>query len=60
MGNCVKIAAVSLGFAVSPGGLTQAWKNLAMALESQYDAIGQTIRASAVLHARRPGGASTE
>jgi len=55
VGNCVKIAAVSWGFPVSPGGLTLAWKNLAMVLESQYNAIGQTIRASAVLHADETG-----
>ena len=55
VGNCVKIAAVSLGFTVSSGGLTQAWKNLAMGLEGDYDAIGQTIRASAVLHADETG-----
>ena len=55
VGNCVKIAAVSLGFTVSAGGLTQAWKNLAMVLEGQYDAIGQAIRASAVLHADETG-----
>ncbi len=55
MGNCVKTAAVSLGFPVSPGGLTLAWKNLATLVEGQYDAIGQTIRASAVLHADETG-----
>ena len=55
VGNCVKIAAVSLGFQVSPGGLTLAWKNLATLLESQYDAIGRTIRQSAVLHADETG-----
>ena len=55
VGNCVKIAAVSLGFQVSPGGLTLAWKNLATLLESQYDAIGRTIRQSAVLHAEETG-----
>jgi len=55
VGNCVKIAAVSLGFKVSPGGLTLAWKNLATLLQGQYDAIGQTIRHSAVLHADETG-----
>ena len=55
VGNCVKIAAVSLGFQVSPGGLTLAWKNLATLLENQYDAIGRTIRHSAVLHADETG-----
>ncbi len=51
----MKIAAVSLGFTVSAGGLTQAWKNLAMLLENQYDAIGQIIRTSAVLYADETG-----
>ena len=55
VGNCVKIAALSLGFKVSPGGLTLAWKNLALLLEGHYDAIGQHIRHSAVLHADETG-----
>jgi transposase len=55
VGNCVKTAAVALGFTVSPGGLTLAWKTLATLLEHQYDAIGQTIRHSAVLHADETG-----
>jgi len=55
VGNCVKTAAVSLGFPVSPGGLTLAWKNLASLLEGHYDAIGQNIRHSAVLHADETG-----
>ena len=55
VGNCVKTAAVSLGFPVSPGGLTLAWKNLASRLEGHYDAIGQNIRHSAVLHADETG-----
>ncbi len=55
VGNCVKTAAVSLGFSVSPGGLTLAWKSLATLLEGQYDAIGQNIRDSAVLYADETG-----
>ena len=55
VGNCVKTAAVSLGFPVSPGGLTLAWKNLATLLEGQYEAIGEKIRHSAVLHADETG-----
>ena len=55
VGNCVKIAALALGFAVSPGGLTLAWKNLATLVEGQYEALGQTIRQSAVLHADETG-----
>lgn len=55
VGNCVKTAAVSLGFRVSPGGLTLAWKNLATLLEGQYEAIGEKIRHSAVLHADETG-----
>lgn len=55
VGNCVKTAAVSLGFPVSAGGLTLAWKNLATLLEGQYEAMGQKIRHSAVLHADETG-----
>ena len=55
VGNCVKTAQVALGFRVSPGGLTLAWQNLATLLEAHYQAIGQNIRASAVLHADETG-----
>jgi transposase len=55
VGNCVKTAVVWLGFPVSPGGLTLAWKNLATLLEGQYDAIGEKIRHGAVLHADETG-----
>lgn len=55
VGNCVKMAQVSLGFPVSPGGLTLAWKNLATLLETHYEAIGRQIRHSAVLHADETG-----
>lgn len=55
VGNCVKIAAASLGLTVSPGGLTQAWKNLALLLEGEYDGILQKVRTSAVLHADETG-----
>jgi len=53
--NCVKIAAISSGFTVSPGGLTLAWKNLGAVLEAEYDAIGEKVRKSAVLHADETG-----
>jgi len=55
VGNCVKIAHASLGFPVSPGGLTLAWANLAAYLEGSYDSLRQTIRSSAVLHADETG-----
>ena len=55
VGNCVKIAAAFLGFTVSPGGLTQGWKNLARLLEGGYEDIRQKIRTSAVLHADETG-----
>ncbi len=55
VGNCVKIAHRSLGFTVSPGGLTLAWKNLAARLEGDYDALLQNIRTRAVLHADETG-----
>ena len=51
----MKTAAVSLGFPVSPGGLTLAWKNLATLVEGQYEAIGEKLRHSAVLHADETG-----
>ena len=55
VGNCVKIASALLGFAVSPGGLTQAWKNLALLLEGEYGGILQKVRTSAILHADETG-----
>jgi transposase len=55
VGNCVKTAAVCLGFPVSPGGLTLAWKNLACLLEGPYEAIGRKIRQSAILHGDETG-----
>ena len=55
VGNCVKNAAVALGFGVSAGGLTLAWKRLAGLLEGASEEIGQAIRESAVLHADETG-----
>jgi transposase len=55
VGNCVKIAQASLGFTVSPGGLTLAWAHLATRLQGDYDRLRQTIRHSAVLHADETG-----
>lgn len=55
VGNCVKNAAVALGFGVSAGGLTLAWKRLAELLEGAYEEIGQAIRESAILHADETG-----
>ena len=55
VGNCVKIAQASLGFTVTPGGLTLAWANLAAYLEGGYEHLRQTIRTSAVLHADETG-----
>jgi transposase len=55
VGNCVKIAHASLGFSVSPGGLTLAWKQLATRLEGDYQALRRTILAHGVLHADETG-----
>lgn len=55
VGNLVKLAANLWGMRVSPGGLTQAWKNLAWLLEGEYHAIGDKIRSSAILHADETG-----
>ena len=53
--NIVRILGVFAGFKVSPGGLTQAWKRLALTLEPWYDSIGGAIRNSAVLNADETG-----
>ncbi len=55
VGNLVKLAANLWGLSVSCGGLTQAWKNLAGLLQGEYEAIGENIRTSAVLHADETG-----
>ena len=55
VGNCVNIAQASLGLRVSPGGLTQAWQNLATHLEADYDRIGQQLHRAAVLCADETG-----
>lgn len=53
--NLVKMVSVFSSFQVSPGGLTQAWKNLASLLEPFYEALGQKISQSAVLSADETG-----
>lgn len=53
--NIVKLLQVFSHFKVTPGGLTQAWKNLALHLEPIYDAIGKTVADSAVLHGDETG-----
>lgn len=53
--NIVRILGVFAGFKVSPGGLTQAWKKLALTLEPWYDGIGRAIQNSAVLNADETG-----
>jgi transposase len=55
--NIVGILSVVCRFNISAGGLTQAWKNLAMILEPVYHGIGQRISNSAVLllHHQKPG-----
>ncbi len=55
VGNCVKIATPSLGFSISPGGLTLAWKQLAARLEGDYEALLLAMRNRAVLHADETG-----
>ena len=42
-------------FKISPGGLTQAWKNLASILEPVYADTGQKVAKSAVLNADETG-----
>ncbi|AQV02591.1 IS66 family transposase [Desulfococcus multivorans] len=53
--NVARLLAVFCAFDVSPGGLTQAWKNLSVILKPLYDDIGKKIQKSAVLHADETG-----
>lgn len=53
--NIVRILSVICSFKISPGGLTQAWKNLSLLLEPIYDGIGRRISTSAVLNADETG-----
>ena len=53
--NIVKLLATFWVFDVSPGGLTQAWKNLAAILKPLYDNIGEKIQNTAVLNADETG-----
>jgi len=53
--NLVKTVSVFSCLNITPGGLTQAWKNLAFLLEPLYDEIGRKISQSAVLSADETG-----
>jgi len=53
--NIVRILSVVCHFPISPGGLTQAWGNLAILLEPVYTEIGQKVSHSGVLHADETG-----
>lgn len=53
--NLVKMLDVFSSFKITAGGLTQAWKNLALLLEPLYDDIGQKVAQSAVLNADETG-----
>lgn len=53
--NIVKMLAVFTNLQVTPGGLTQSWKNLASLLEPFYDNIRQKIAQSAVLYSDETG-----
>lgn len=53
--NIVKLLSIFWSFEVSPGGLTQAWVNLASTLKPIYIEIEAAIRNSAVLHADETG-----
>lgn len=55
VGNIVKTVSVFSSFKITPGGLTQAWKNLASLLVPLYDEIGRKISQSAVLAADETG-----
>lgn len=53
--NVVKLLAIFWAFEVSPGGLTQAWKNLAATLKPLYEDIGKKVQHAAVLNADETG-----
>lgn len=53
--NIVRLLATFWSFDVSPGGLTQAWINLAATLKPIYDDIGKKIKNTAVLNADETG-----
>ncbi|MFH1672301.1 MAG: IS66 family transposase [Pseudomonadota bacterium] len=53
--NIVKLLATFWAFDVSPGGLTQAWRNLAATVRPIYDEIGEKIQNTAVLNADETG-----
>jgi hypothetical protein len=53
--NIVKLLGTFWAFDVSPGGLTQAWINLADTLKPVYDDIGKMIKNTAVLNADETG-----
>lgn len=53
--NIVKTVSVFFRLQVSAGGLTQAWKALAMLLEPCYDDIGRKVSTSATLRADETG-----
>jgi transposase len=55
LANIVRILSVVCRFRISAGGLTQAWRNLALLLEPIYLRIGQEISQSAVLNADETG-----
>lgn len=51
----LRLLAVFANFKISPGGLTQAWKNLAQRLMPVYEQIGQQVKSSAVVNADETG-----
>lgn len=53
--NIVRLLSTVMNFNVSAGGLTQAWKKLALTLEPVYVGIAKNIKTSAVLNADETG-----
>jgi hypothetical protein len=53
--NIVKRLSTFWSFQVSPGGLTQAWNNLAEVLSPFYDDIGERVKNAAILRADESG-----
>lgn len=55
VGNVARLLAVGFAFPVSPGGLTQAWSQLATTLEPYYQQLEQQVRSAAVVNADETG-----
>ena len=55
LGNLVVILNQLFHYKISPGALAKAWQRFAELLQSEYDAIGEKVKNSSVLHADETG-----